>query len=563
MSNCVEQRSRSIDDSTLECSEDLPLLSSPSSEPPKESSIEADGVFPSMGATPDRTKAISHFNQPYAAATGPPAPVAPFVQHQPTDTELKVKQSVLRQSPPTASSTDNKNTDSVAPSKIQASPSQQQASPKTNGSVDVVYPTPVRHAAARVVQASTPSSTSGNANTTAGPPPTAYGWIPGGTPPHYHPHPMHMYHHPSPAIYASPDSSPWGKAGGHTTATGVGGSGTKQQLTPAQAPPVPYPWPPPHLPPYPYPPHPHHPYSGTNANGSRYTQAHMYTWPHPHAPPSLNRTTKSKLNAAAVASKSGTLTKFKISSGSAKGPTKTGSADAEDSTRKGGALSPRQIALHHRVEVQDMGCTCKKTRCLKLYCQCFGVRVYCGTNCRCLQCYNTKKHEKQRKEAMRNILSRNPGAFDIKFKKDPSAVIIVPPRPPIPAVSSVNIIQPAPPATKISNTVSSPGADVVPAKLETVGSDAAANAAEASRALAHRLGCKCRKSACMKKVRCNVPTCLVVLSSCSCFHFFTKLFSIVSASLPMSNAALVAVVWVARIWEVRVLIFVIIRPLWG
>lgn len=111
-----------------------------------------------------------------------------------------------------------------------------------------------------------------------------------------------------------------------------------------------------------------------------------------------------------------------------------------------GATSPSQIQSSHRDEVQHMGCTCKKTRCLKLYCQCFAVKIYCGTNCRCLQCYNVEQHEKFRQEAMRLILSRNPSAFDTKFKKGP---------------------QEDKPDTKH---------------------------------LAHKLGCKCRKSACMKKV---------------------------------------------------------------
>ena len=112
-----------------------------------------------------------------------------------------------------------------------------------------------------------------------------------------------------------------------------------------------------------------------------------------------------------------------------------------------GATSPSQIELSHRDEVTNMGCTCKKTKCLKLYCQCFAVKIFCGSNCRCLVCFNTTKHEKQRKDAMRSILSRNPTAFDTKFSK-----------------------------TKERKTK------------------------EQQLVLAHKLGCKCRKSACMKKV---------------------------------------------------------------
>jgi hypothetical protein len=128
--------------------------------------------------------------------------------------------------------------------------------------------------------------------------------------------------------------------------------------------------------------------------------------------------------------------------------------NAADLVARLGATSPTQIETTHRDEVQIMGCTCKKTRCLKLYCQCFGVKLHCGPACRCLQCFNTRKHEKQRKEAMRQILARNPGAFDTKFQKNAKASM----------------------ATSQAQAVT-------------------------NKTLAHKLGCKCRKSACMKKVR--------------------------------------------------------------
>lgn len=41
--------------------------------------------------------------------------------------------------------------------------------------------------------------------------------------------------------------------------------------------------------------------------------------------------------------------------------------------RAEGATSPSQIEDFHKEEVATMGCTCKKTKCLKLYCQCFAV----------------------------------------------------------------------------------------------------------------------------------------------------------------------------------------------
>jgi hypothetical protein len=135
-----------------------------------------------------------------------------------------------------------------------------------------------------------------------------------------------------------------------------------------------------------------------------------------------------------------------------------------------GATSPSQIESSHREEVTTMGCTCKKTKCLKLYCQCFAVKIYCGGNCRCLVCHNTLKYEKERKDAIRNILSRNPSAFDTKFKKTS--------------------------AEESKSSSLEPAVAAIP--------------------LAHKLGCKCRKSACMKKY-CECYAGNVVCSSnCRC-----------------------------------------------
>lgn len=122
---------------------------------------------------------------------------------------------------------------------------------------------------------------------------------------------------------------------------------------------------------------------------------------------------------------------------------------ASSNRTKPRASSPTQIESSRRDEVANMGCTCKKSKCLKLYCMCFGASVVCGPNCRCLVCFNTPDHEAERKEAVRVILSRNPAAFDTKFKKN---------------------------SEKTS---------------EATGSS--------ERVLSHKVGCKCRKSQCTKK----------------------------------------------------------------
>jgi len=60
-------------------------------------------------------------------------------------------------------------------------------------------------------------------------------------------------------------------------------------------------------------------------------------------------------------------------------------------------------------------CHCKKSRCLKLYCECFAANVLCA-GCSCNDCENTADHEAERRRAVQYKLSRNRSAFDPKFK---------------------------------------------------------------------------------------------------------------------------------------------------
>eukprot|EP00548_Thalassiothrix_antarctica_P006548 CAMPEP_0194153900 /NCGR_PEP_ID=MMETSP0152-20130528/58409_1 /TAXON_ID=1049557 /ORGANISM="Thalassiothrix antarctica, Strain L6-D1" /LENGTH=555 /DNA_ID=CAMNT_0038859585 /DNA_START=45 /DNA_END=1709 /DNA_ORIENTATION=- len=73
------------------------------------------------------------------------------------------------------------------------------------------------------------------------------------------------------------------------------------------------------------------------------------------------------------------------------------------------------------------GCTCKKSKCLKLYCQCFSSSTTCGPKCKCQACHNTTLHREDIEEARKVILERNPSAFELKhYPSHPSA-----PTPPI------------------------------------------------------------------------------------------------------------------------------------
>ncbi|XP_022745065.1 protein tesmin/TSO1-like CXC 2 isoform X2 [Durio zibethinus] len=56
-------------------------------------------------------------------------------------------------------------------------------------------------------------------------------------------------------------------------------------------------------------------------------------------------------------------------------------------------------------------CNCKRSKCLKLYCDCFAAGLYCIEPCSCQDCFNKPVHENVVLETRRQIESRNPLAF--------------------------------------------------------------------------------------------------------------------------------------------------------
>jgi hypothetical protein len=67
-------------------------------------------------------------------------------------------------------------------------------------------------------------------------------------------------------------------------------------------------------------------------------------------------------------------------------------------------------------------CSCPKSKCLKLYCDCFAYGLYCE-GCNCVDCMNKKECEDERKKAMTSIKDRNPLAelrMSAAFEERPS-----------------------------------------------------------------------------------------------------------------------------------------------
>ena len=59
-------------------------------------------------------------------------------------------------------------------------------------------------------------------------------------------------------------------------------------------------------------------------------------------------------------------------------------------------------------------CNCKKSKCLKLYCDCFAFGLGCSPECKCADCANVEDNE-ERKLAIEAINDRNPLAFKPKI----------------------------------------------------------------------------------------------------------------------------------------------------
>ncbi|KAM7485507.1 hypothetical protein LguiA_001516 [Lonicera macranthoides] len=98
-------------------------------------------------------------------------------------------------------------------------------------------------------------------------------------------------------------------------------------------------------------------------------------------------------------------------------------------------------------------CNCKKSKCLKLYCECFAAGVYCVEPCSCQECFNKPIHEDTVLATRKQIESRNPLAF-------------------------------APKVIRSSDSI-----------LE-IGDESIKNTPASAR---HKRGCNCKKSGCLKK----------------------------------------------------------------
>lgn len=74
------------------------------------------------------------------------------------------------------------------------------------------------------------------------------------------------------------------------------------------------------------------------------------------------------------------------------------------------------MSLKSEISNNKPGCNCKKTKCLKLYCECFANGGVCSPTCKCENCHNTTELQDLRELIIQETLEKNPLAFKSKYK---------------------------------------------------------------------------------------------------------------------------------------------------
>ena len=87
-----------------------------------------------------------------------------------------------------------------------------------------------------------------------------------------------------------------------------------------------------------------------------------------------------------------------------------------DSTKFKHSSQIKIPVIKDKVEIKT-SCSCSKTKCLKLYCNCFSNSRKCGESCACVDCYNNDEYEELRLLIMKQIKQTNKNAFKDNSKK--------------------------------------------------------------------------------------------------------------------------------------------------
>lgn len=147
-------------------------------------------------------------------------------------------------------------------------------------------------------------------------------------------------------------------------------------------------------------------------------------------------------------------------------------------------LPPRVVGgVRDQMERKKV-CNCRRSTCLKLYCDCFMAGLCCNDDCKCLECRNTDEFPRERSLAVEVILSRNPQAFRPIRPRTEAGV----------------------PMTNIASTSTKYNESAAKAIAQQPGR-----------------GCNCRKSNCLKKYcECFLAACYCSRSTCGCMECKNK-----------------------------------------
>ncbi|TYH46019.1 hypothetical protein ES332_D11G306800v1 [Gossypium tomentosum] len=128
-----------------------------------------------------------------------------------------------------------------------------------------------------------------------------------------------------------------------------------------------------------------------------------------------NKSILSSMKMGEVPSDNGTA----VAENSSEAPASVGGTDADHNTPE----KKRQKFELVEESASCKRCNCKRSKCLKLYCDCFAAGLYCIEPCSCLDCFNKPIHEKMVLETRKQIESRNPQAFAPKVIRSTESVL--------------------------------------------------------------------------------------------------------------------------------------------
>ncbi|KAJ6947223.1 hypothetical protein NC651_001803 [Populus alba x Populus x berolinensis] len=146
-------------------------------------------------------------------------------------------------------------------------------------------------------------------------------------------------------------------------------------------------------------------------------------------------------------------------------------------------MSPERNRKKAKYTIRSEGCrrcNCKKSRCLKLYCECFAAGIYCLDTCSCENCINKPEYEDTVLDMRQQTEARNPLAF----------------------------------APKVVNN-----ATISPANMMEEGKWMKTSSSR------HKKGCNCKKSKCSKKYCECFQVCINIPGSISAKEFLKKFCS--------------------------------------